>query len=182
MTETLRSREALCAEFKPLLSDADRRLWSTHSEHMLAGMREAMRQHGGGAGWDNVAWIGGWDVRISQGRPASSAAATDATSLNACTKEERSSSSPTTIRAPAQQGSPREQTQAIARAFEQRRAPQESPRDRAALNAWPRGPAQGLARRQRPSRRQLPFHGGHRDLLTRSCASVIRLSSVTSVS
>lgn len=62
MTAALGSPEALYAEFEPLLSDSDRRLWSAHSEDMLVDMREAMRQHGVGAGWDNVAWIGAWDV------------------------------------------------------------------------------------------------------------------------
>jgi pimeloyl-ACP methyl ester carboxylesterase len=62
MTEALESSAALYKSFEPLLSDSDRRLWSSHSEHLLADMREAMRQDGVGAGWDNVAWIGAWDV------------------------------------------------------------------------------------------------------------------------
>ena len=58
MTEALESSAALYESFEPLMSDSDRRLWSSHSEHLLADMREAMRQDGVGAGWDNVAWIG----------------------------------------------------------------------------------------------------------------------------
>jgi pimeloyl-ACP methyl ester carboxylesterase len=62
MTEALESSTALYAAFEPLLSDSDRRLWSSYAEHVLADMREAMRQGGVGCGWDNVAWIGGWDI------------------------------------------------------------------------------------------------------------------------
>jgi pimeloyl-ACP methyl ester carboxylesterase len=62
MTEALGSSTALYEDFEPLLSDSDRRLWSSYSEHLLADMREAMRQGGEGCGWDNVAWIGTWDI------------------------------------------------------------------------------------------------------------------------
>ena len=62
MTEALESSTALYEDFEPLLSDSDRRLWSSYSEHLLADMREAMRQGVMGCGWDNVAWIGAWDI------------------------------------------------------------------------------------------------------------------------
>jgi pimeloyl-ACP methyl ester carboxylesterase len=62
MTEALESSKALYVAFEPLLSEWDRRLWSSHSEQLLAEMREAMRQGGVGCGWDNVAWIGAWDI------------------------------------------------------------------------------------------------------------------------
>ena len=62
MTEALASPTALYEAFEPMLSDSDRRLWSSYSEHLLADMREAMRQGAIGCGWDNVAWIGAWDI------------------------------------------------------------------------------------------------------------------------
>ncbi len=62
MAEALESSIALYAAFEPMLSDSDRRLWSSYSEHLLADMREAMRQGVQGCGWDNVAWIGAWDI------------------------------------------------------------------------------------------------------------------------
>lgn len=62
MTQALKSSTALYEDFEPLLSDSDRRLWGSYSEHLLASMREAMRQGGKGLGWDNVAWIGAWDI------------------------------------------------------------------------------------------------------------------------
>ncbi len=62
MTEALESPIALYEAFEPLLSDSDRRLWGSYSEHLLADMREAMRQGVVGCGWDNVAWIGAWDI------------------------------------------------------------------------------------------------------------------------
>ena len=62
MTEALESSTALYEAFEPLLSDTDRRLWSSYSEHLLADMREAMREGVVGCGWDNVAWIGAWDI------------------------------------------------------------------------------------------------------------------------
>jgi pimeloyl-ACP methyl ester carboxylesterase len=62
MTAALESSTALYEDFEPLLSDSDRRLWSSYSEHLLADMREAMRQGAVGCGWDNVAWIGAWDI------------------------------------------------------------------------------------------------------------------------
>jgi pimeloyl-ACP methyl ester carboxylesterase len=62
MTEALGSSTALYEAFEPLLSDSDRRLWSGYSEHLLTDMREAMRQGVVGCGWDNVAYIGAWDI------------------------------------------------------------------------------------------------------------------------
>ena len=62
MTEALGSSAALYEAFEPLLSDWDRRLWGSYSEHMLADMREAVGQGVVGCGWDNVAWIGAWDI------------------------------------------------------------------------------------------------------------------------
>jgi pimeloyl-ACP methyl ester carboxylesterase len=62
MTEALESSTALYEAFEPLLSDTDRQLWSSYSEHLLADMREAMRQGVVGCGWDNVAYIGAWDI------------------------------------------------------------------------------------------------------------------------
>ena len=62
MAEALESSTALYEAFEPLLADSDRRLWSSYSEHLLADMREAMRQGVVGCGWDNVAWIGEWDI------------------------------------------------------------------------------------------------------------------------
>ncbi|MGH7083348.1 MAG: alpha/beta fold hydrolase, partial [Acetobacteraceae bacterium] len=65
MAGALTSSRALYEDFEPLLSDSDRRLWSSYSEHLLADMREAMRQGAGGLGWDNVAWIGAWDIHLT---------------------------------------------------------------------------------------------------------------------
>jgi pimeloyl-ACP methyl ester carboxylesterase len=62
MAEALENSTALYEAFEPLLSDSDRRLWEPYSEHLLADMREAMRQGVEGCGWDNVAWIGAWDL------------------------------------------------------------------------------------------------------------------------
>lgn len=62
MTAALESATSLYEDFAPLLSDSDRQLWSANSEHLLADMREAMRQGVVGCGWDNVAWIGAWDI------------------------------------------------------------------------------------------------------------------------
>jgi pimeloyl-ACP methyl ester carboxylesterase len=62
LTSALESSDALYEAFEPSLSDSDRQLWSIHSEQFLVEMREAMRQGVLGCGWDNVAWIGPWDV------------------------------------------------------------------------------------------------------------------------
>ena len=57
----LRDGTSLYEAFEPLLSESDRQIWAHHSEHILADMREAMRQGAWGGAWDNVAWIGSWD-------------------------------------------------------------------------------------------------------------------------
>jgi pimeloyl-ACP methyl ester carboxylesterase len=44
------------------LCEWDSRLWHDASEHLLVDMREAIRQGVLGCGWDNVAWIGSWDI------------------------------------------------------------------------------------------------------------------------
>jgi pimeloyl-ACP methyl ester carboxylesterase len=62
LVAALESPTALYEAFEPFLSDWDRRVWSAHSEHLLVDMREAMCQGVTGCGWDNVAWIGDWDV------------------------------------------------------------------------------------------------------------------------
>jgi pimeloyl-ACP methyl ester carboxylesterase len=62
MAGALESSAALFEAFEPLLSDSDRRVWDSYSEHLLADMREAMSQGVVGCGWDNVAWIGDWDI------------------------------------------------------------------------------------------------------------------------
>lgn len=58
------SEDALYKTFEPLLSDSDRLLWSdpSNSKAILAEMREALRQGPWGYAWDNVAWIGAWDI------------------------------------------------------------------------------------------------------------------------
>jgi pimeloyl-ACP methyl ester carboxylesterase len=62
MAEALESSTALYEAFEPLLSESDRRLWASYSDHLLADMREAIGEGVAGCGWDNVAWIGAWDV------------------------------------------------------------------------------------------------------------------------
>jgi pimeloyl-ACP methyl ester carboxylesterase len=62
LTPALENPTTLYEAFEPFLSDSDRRLWTVHSEQLLIEMREAMRQGAAGCGWDNVAWIGAWDV------------------------------------------------------------------------------------------------------------------------
>jgi pimeloyl-ACP methyl ester carboxylesterase len=62
MADALASSESLYAAFEPLLGEWDRRLWGTFGDHLLVDFREAVRQGAAGCGWDNVAWIGAWDV------------------------------------------------------------------------------------------------------------------------
>ena len=62
MTDALKSSSALYEDFEPLLSDSDKLLWRSLSEQPLASMREALRHGVEGCGWDNVAWIGAWDI------------------------------------------------------------------------------------------------------------------------
>jgi pimeloyl-ACP methyl ester carboxylesterase len=62
MAPALESAQTLYEAFESLLSESDRRLWEAHSEALVVDMREAIRQGVVGCGWDNVAWIGDWDV------------------------------------------------------------------------------------------------------------------------
>jgi pimeloyl-ACP methyl ester carboxylesterase len=64
MTGALASPEALYRAFEPMLSQSDRAWWNDpdRSEAMLADMREALKSGPWGGAWDNVAWIGAWDV------------------------------------------------------------------------------------------------------------------------
>jgi len=64
MTEALTSPEALYKDFEPLLSEWDRTQWMApgHAEALLADIREALKPGAWGCAWDNVAWIGPWDV------------------------------------------------------------------------------------------------------------------------
>jgi len=57
-------RQALVEAFGPLLSPSDRRIFEDpmFGEALLDDLREAMRQGARGCAWDNVAWIGPWDV------------------------------------------------------------------------------------------------------------------------
>jgi len=56
--------DAIRAEFEPLLSAHDRELFADPllGPSVIASMREGLRHGVEGAGWDNVAWIGAWDV------------------------------------------------------------------------------------------------------------------------
>jgi pimeloyl-ACP methyl ester carboxylesterase len=64
MTGALASPEALYQAFEPLTCEWDRAQWSGpgHSQALFADMREAMKSGPWGGAWDNVAWIGAWDV------------------------------------------------------------------------------------------------------------------------
>jgi pimeloyl-ACP methyl ester carboxylesterase len=62
MKPALENVTSLYRFFEPLLSETDREIWALHPEELLADMREAMVQGVWGCGWDNVAWIGPWDV------------------------------------------------------------------------------------------------------------------------
>jgi pimeloyl-ACP methyl ester carboxylesterase len=64
MTSALASPEAFYQEFEPLMCEWDRAQWSGpgHSQALLADMREAMKPGPWGGAWDNVAWVGAWDV------------------------------------------------------------------------------------------------------------------------
>ena len=56
--------ESLIKEFEPLLSESDRRLLANpvFAGAFLTEVREALRPGPWGGAWDNVAWIGAWDV------------------------------------------------------------------------------------------------------------------------
>src|SRR5215469_11442490 len=64
MAGALASPEALYRAFEPLLCQWDRARWNDpgHPQALLADMREALRSGPWGGAWDNVAWIGAWDV------------------------------------------------------------------------------------------------------------------------
>lgn len=64
MTDALASPEALYQAFEPFLCAWDRTQWNepVHSQAMFADMREALKSGPWGGAWDNVAWIGAWDV------------------------------------------------------------------------------------------------------------------------
>jgi pimeloyl-ACP methyl ester carboxylesterase len=64
LTDALASPEALYQAFEPLLCEWDRTQWNDpgHPQAMLADMREALKSGPWGGAWDNVAWIGAWDV------------------------------------------------------------------------------------------------------------------------
>ncbi len=64
MTGALASPEALYEAFEPLLCEWDRTQWKdpSHAQALLADMREALKSGVWGCAWDNVAWIGAWDV------------------------------------------------------------------------------------------------------------------------
>jgi pimeloyl-ACP methyl ester carboxylesterase len=64
MTAALKSESALYEMFEPMLCEWDRAQWKTpgHAQAMLDDMSEALRAGAWGCAWDNVAWIGTWDV------------------------------------------------------------------------------------------------------------------------
>lgn len=64
MAGALASPEALYEAFEPLLCEWDRTRWNEpgHALALLADMREALKSGAWGGGWDNVAWIGAWDI------------------------------------------------------------------------------------------------------------------------
>lgn len=56
--------DALRAEFQPFLSAHDRELFADPSlgGSVIASMREGLRHGVEGGGWDNVAWVGPWEI------------------------------------------------------------------------------------------------------------------------
>ena len=64
MADALLSPEALYKDFEPLLCEWDQTQWTEprHAQALLADMREALKSGGWGCAWDNVAWIGPWDI------------------------------------------------------------------------------------------------------------------------
>jgi pimeloyl-ACP methyl ester carboxylesterase len=58
--------DALLARFGPALSDRDKEIVSDSlgGPAFLADVREALRQGRLGGGWDNVAWVGPWDIDL----------------------------------------------------------------------------------------------------------------------
>jgi pimeloyl-ACP methyl ester carboxylesterase len=59
--------KALLARFGPALSDRDKQIVSdpVGGPAFLADVREALRQGRLGGGWDNVAWVGPWDIDLN---------------------------------------------------------------------------------------------------------------------
>jgi pimeloyl-ACP methyl ester carboxylesterase len=68
LTAEVKDADTLYAAFEPVLSESDRRILRQprFAQAFLADVREAVRQGVSGCGWDNVAWIGRWDVDITQ--------------------------------------------------------------------------------------------------------------------
>jgi pimeloyl-ACP methyl ester carboxylesterase len=64
---TRRGHAAARSDFELPLSTRDRELFSDPSVGgaLVASMREGLRRGAGGGGWDNVAWIGAWDIDIA---------------------------------------------------------------------------------------------------------------------
>lgn len=59
--------DALRAVFEPSLSERDRVLFTDPviGTMMIASIREGLRQGADGAGWDNVAWVGPWEIDVA---------------------------------------------------------------------------------------------------------------------
>ncbi len=64
---TRRGDDAARSGFAPFLSMRDRELFADPSVSgtLIASIREGLRQGAAGGGWDNVAWIGVWDIDIA---------------------------------------------------------------------------------------------------------------------
>jgi pimeloyl-ACP methyl ester carboxylesterase len=64
VTDALASPEALYEMFEPLLCEWDRTQWNDPGcqRALLTDIREAVKSGVWGCAWDNVAWVGGWDV------------------------------------------------------------------------------------------------------------------------
>jgi pimeloyl-ACP methyl ester carboxylesterase len=62
--DALASTDALYASLEPLLCESDRVQWNHpgRPQALLAAAREAVKSGLWGCGWDNVAWVGAWDV------------------------------------------------------------------------------------------------------------------------
>jgi len=59
--------DAVREAFDGALSERDRILFADPviGTKVIASMREGLRQGPGGAGWDNVAWVGPWDIDLA---------------------------------------------------------------------------------------------------------------------
>ena len=64
---TRRGHAAARSDFELPLSTRDRELFADPSVGgaLIASMREGLRRGADGGGWDNVAWIGAWDIDIA---------------------------------------------------------------------------------------------------------------------